>query len=122
MKPETKDYLDRVANGMVKVAGMLHEDTFEALKGSHIDVIRHFAAIRAVNETIKTARKALEEIEDNLSKQQIPDIVRALKDRTGERPPFYIEGIGRVSVANRFSCSIIDKPKGYAWLRAEGHD
>lgn len=121
MTPETQDYLNRVSNGMIKVAEMVRQDTNDALKADHVTVIKHFAAVRAAVETIKTARKALEEIEDNLSKNQIPDIVRALKEKTGEKPPFNIEGVGRVTVANRYSCSMIDKAAGFDWLRGNGH-
>lgn len=127
MKEETEIVLMQVANGMTKVAAMVREDTVDALAtGNHVVVIKHFAKLRSATELIKQARKALEEIEDDLSKVKIPDIVRDLKQRTGEKPPFKIEGVGSVNVANKTSCSIIDDPvrgklPGYEWLRSNDH-
>jgi len=127
MQAETQGYITRVANDMTKAAAMVREDTNEVLATrNHVTVIKHYAALRSAVETIKTARKALEEIEEQLSKHQIPDIVRDLKERTGEKPPFKIEGVGSVSVANKTACSIIDHPEfgkkvGYDWLRANEH-
>lgn len=127
MKEETEIVLNQVASGMTKVAAMVREDTNEALQtGNHVVVIKHFAKLRGAVELIKQARKALEEIEDDLSKVRIPDIVRDLKTRTGEKPPFKIEGVGSVSIANKTSCSIIDDPVegkriGYRWLKENDH-
>lgn len=117
MQQGTKDLLERVCNGMVKVAGMVRNDTVEALASQdYIDGIRHYVDVRAAVETIKSARKALEEIEDNLSKNQIPDLMRARDVKSVK-----IEGIGTVGITNRISCSIPDKDKGFEWLRANEH-
>jgi len=123
MRQETQVYLTEVAQGMTRLATQIRQDTHDVLgTKDHIEVIRHFVQLRTANETIKQAREALKEIEDNLSKIQIPDIARDLKERTGVKPPFKIEGIGSVSIANKFNCSILDHPTegkqiGYKWLR-----
>lgn len=118
MKAETRDYLSRVVNGMIKVAGMVREDTVEAAtSGDHIFLIHHFDEVRKATDTIKEARKALDEIEDNLSKQTVPDALRLVGVKHT-----YVEGIGRVGISNRFSCSMLDKDMGFQWLRDNGHD
>lgn len=123
MTPDTLDYITRVANGMVKAATMVREDMNAVLlTNDHVQVIKHYDALRKVNDQIKTAREALSDMADLLSKEKIPDIVRDLKNRTGEKPPFHIEGVGRVSVAHKYSCSMLDKEAGFQWLRDKGHE
>lgn len=117
MQQDTKHLLERVCNGMVKVAGLVRTDTVDALASNdYIDGIRHYVDVRAAVETIKTARKALEEIEENLSKNQIPDLMRSRDVKSVK-----IEGIGTVGITNRISCSLPDKDKGFEWLRGNGH-
>lgn len=123
MRQETQVMLTDVANGLIRVASMIRTETHEILSdGDHIAVIKHWAQIRQAKETIKSAREAIEEIEERLSKDQIPELARQLKDRTGVKPPFKIEGIGSVTISQRFTASIIDDPQrgkevGYDWLR-----
>lgn len=123
MKQETYEWLTKVTAGLDKVAAQIRTETHEVLStADHVEVIKHFDLTRKAVEQIKTAREAIAEISDRLSKEQIPDLVRDLKARTGEKPPFHIEGVGRVSVANKFSCTILDKELGFKWLRDKGHE
>lgn len=125
MQADTLQFLNKTTSDMTKVASLVREDTFAVLKtGDHVEVIRHFVQLRTAMDTVKQAREALEKMADDLSKVQIPEIARDLKERTGVKPPFKIEGIGSVSIANKLACSIKDDPevgkeKGYDWLRAE---
>lgn len=117
MQQETQNYLSRVVDGMVRVAAMVREDTNLALKSEdYLDAIHHFVAVRRATETIKTAREALDQIEDNLSKQQIPDLMRAQGVKSVK-----LEGVGTVGITNRVSCSMLDKTLGFEWLRGNGH-
>lgn len=123
MRQETQTLLNEVTNGLIRVAGMVRDDTALALSDKdHVVAIRHFADVRNAIDTIKTARKAIEEIEERLSKEQIPDIMRSIGVKSTK-----IEGIGTVGISYRFSCSILDDPqlgkeKGYDWLRSNGHE
>jgi hypothetical protein len=123
MTPETLDWLTKVCVGFEKVAAQLRTETHEVLSTTdHVEVIKHFDHMRKAVERIKIAREAIQEITDRLSKEQIPDLFRLVRERTGEKPPFKIEGVGSVNVSNKYSCTILDKDAGYNWLRKNGHE
>lgn len=123
MRPETKAQLDQLSQLLISVGEMVRNDTEAVLKTrNHVDVIKHYAAVRDATVQIKFAREVIADIEDSLSKVYIPEIINEMRETTGEKPPFNIEGVGRVSVANRFSASIIDKENGYKWLRDTDND
>lgn len=123
MKEETLDWLDRVTKGLVQVSNAIRQETNEVVaSGDHIEVIKHFNLVRIAAEQIKECREALNDMSDNLSRVAIPDIIANLKERTGEKPPFNIEGVGRVTVSYRFSASMVDKEAAFGWLRANGHE
>lgn len=123
MKDETLDWLDRVTKGLAQVSNAIRHETNEVVaSGDHIEVIKHFNQVRLAAEQIKECREALNDMSDNLSRVTIPDIIANLKERTGEKPPFNIEGVGRVSVSYRFSASMVDKEAAFAWLRGHGHE
>lgn len=122
MREETQRQLDQLCKLLISAGEMVRNDTDTVLKSrNHIEVIKHYATLRNVTEQIKFAREVLADLEDGLSKHHIPDIVREVREETGEKPPFNIEGVGRVSIANRYSASIIDKVGGYEWLRSSGN-
>lgn len=117
MQDETKGRLDVLARQVTSLAGTIRRETDDVMaQGNHIDMVRHFKDMRDSNEIIKTARKALEEIEDFLSMKAIPDAFRAAGVKTTT-----IEGVGRVTVSYRYACSMLDKPLGMEWLQDNGH-
>jgi len=113
MKPTTLSGLDRITNDLEQIAGIIRQETAAtvAIK-DHVALIRHFADMREVMDRIKTAREALQEMTDALSAVHVPDIMREVGIKT-----INVEGVGRVTVSHRYSCSILDKPKGFEWLR-----
>jgi len=113
MKPTTLSGLDRITNDLEQIAGIIRQETAAtvAMK-DHVALIRHFADMREVMDRIKTAREALQEMTDALSAVHVPDIMREVGIKT-----INVEGVGRVTVSHRYSCSILDKPKGFEWLR-----
>lgn len=123
MKDETLEWLGRVTKGLVQVSEAIRQETNEVVgSGDHIEVIKHFNQVRLAAEEIKECREALNAMSDNLSRITIPDIIANLKERTGEKPPFNIEGVGRVTVSYRFSASMVDKEAAFEWLRDNGHE
>lgn len=119
MKPETTHLLGRVTARMVELAALMRADTTEAVNtNDHIEIIKHWAAFRDATEKISEARKALDEIEVQLSREYVPSSMRAANVKTTT-----IEGVGRVSLSQRVSCSIIAEPKviGHDWLKNNGH-
>lgn len=119
MKDETMKFVTDTAAKVVQSVRMVRDDTSEAMASKDVTtIITHYSKLRGVVETIKTARKALDEIEERMSRELIPSFFRdnAIKNVN-------VEGVGRVTVSYRFSCSIIDDPvvgkqRGYDYLIA----
>lgn len=123
MKATTLGTLKSAVHDLRWASSLIQEDTNAVLVGgNHVELIKHFNDLRLANEDIKQARKALDILEDRLSRSEIPDAFRALKERTGEKPPFLIEDIGRVSVGHRWACSIIENKKvdAFSYVRGRG--
>lgn len=114
MKLETHAHLNRVVQHLQQVTGEIRIDTNEVLATKdHITVIRHYDDLRKATEQIKEARKALDEIEEHLSREDVPDILRENKIKT-----ITVEGVGRVTISHRWSASMLDKDAGILWLKA----
>jgi len=117
MKEQTLNLLTYACARLVDVATMIRNDTSEVVStGDHVAIIKHFARLREANEQIKEARAALEDMEQRLSREQVPEAMRAHNVKT-----ITIEGVGRVSLSNRWSCSMLDKLLGMDWLRKSGN-
>lgn len=121
MRDSTLKALQDLSLLLISVGQQVQNDTTDVVKqGDHVDVIKHFNHVRLAAEQVKEARELLAKLSDDLSRTTIPDIVRDLKERTGEKPPFNIEGVGRVSISHRWSASMLDKDMGFKWLRSNG--
>jgi len=117
MKQETLERLTYVCGYLVGVAAAVREDTAQVVSTrDHIEVIKHYDQLRQATERIKEAREALDQMEQRLSREQVPEVMREHNVRT-----ITIEGVGRVSLTNRWSCSMLDKEAGYEWLRSTGN-
>ncbi len=104
----------RVCGALNKTAEMVRTDTAEAVASNdHVSVIKHYDQVRKLTDQIKEAREALDEMEKKLSREQVPEVMRAHNVKT-----ITIEGVGRVSLSNRWSCSMLDKEAGFEYLRA----
>lgn len=118
MREETFQRLMAVASAIELSVASVRTDTDSVVATrNHVDVIKHFDRLRFVVERIKDARKALDEIEDRLSREQVPEVMRENNVKT-----ITVEGVGRVSINHRFSCSMLDKEAGMDWLRKNGHE
>ena len=84
--------------------------------GDHIQIIKHYDKLRQVTALIKESREALAQLEEKMSREQVPDALRANNIRT-----ITVEGVGRVSLGTRWSASMPDKQAGFEWLRFHGH-
>lgn len=118
MRQETLAHLNKVVDHLQRTAAQIRIEMNEVIAtGDHVEIIKHFNDTRIAAELVKEARDALREMSDHLSHTVIPDVFDAVRERTGEKPPFTIEGVGRVSVTHRWSASIVDKEVGLQWLR-----
>ena len=117
MKQDTLDRLTYACGFLTGVAAAVREDTDAALAlRNHVELIKHYNHLRLATAQIKEAREALNELEERLSREQIPEIFREQGIKTTT-----IEGVGRVTVSYRFGCSMLDKEAGLEWLRGNGH-
>ena len=117
MKEDTATKLQAWCQIVTGLASDVRNETNEAVASSdHITVIKHYDQLRQITAQIKEAREALEQIEMKLSREQVPDVMRAhnIKNIT-------IEGVGRVTLGRRWSASMPDKEAGFEWLRGNGH-
>ncbi len=113
MKQSTLQAINETCNSMIAVASAVRADTNEVASGNdHIAVIRHFDALRIAMEKIKEAREALQEMTDQLSRETVPEFMKRAGVKT-----LTLEGVGRVTVSHRYSCSMLDKDLGFKWLR-----
>ena len=118
MKQDTLDRLNFVCGYLRGVAGAVREDTNEVLPTrDHVAIIRHYNHLRLAAAQIKLAREALADMEEDLSRRSVPEVMKEQGIKT-----INIEDVGRVTVSYRFSCSMLDKEAGLAWLRANGHE
>ena len=117
MQERTIDSTRHACDILIKMAGVIRDETAEAVSTQdHVKVIKHYDQLRQLNALIKESREALAIIEEKLSREYVPDVMRAhqIKSTT-------IEGVGRVSLGTRWSASMPDKGAGFEWLRAQGH-
>jgi hypothetical protein len=117
MKQDTVISLRTICNLLTNITSTVREETNEAVASEdHIEVIRHYDQLRQVTALIKESREALEQIEMKLSRESVPEIMRAHHVKT-----ITVEGVGRVSLGTRWSASMPDKGAGFDWLRANEH-
>ncbi len=117
MQDSTLEVLNRLCSSLSEVAGWIRDETSqEVATNDPVKVIKHYDKIRQVNAAIKESREALGQIEEKLSREYVPDVMRAHNIKTTT-----IEGVGRVSLGTRWSASMPDKGAGFEWLRAQGH-
>jgi hypothetical protein len=117
MKKETLDSLHTICHNLAVVTGEIRDQTDTAVASNdHIWVIKHYDQLRQATALIKESREALSQIEEKLSRESVPDVLRAHNIRT-----ITVEGVGRVSLGTRWSASMPDKAAGFEWLRGNNH-
>lgn len=117
MQNSTLEHLDAACAMVSHAASLVRRDEAAAIgTGDHVEVIRHYNQVRLAADRIKEAREALKDMEERLSRETVPQFMRDAGVKT-----ITVEGVGRVTVSNKFSCSITDKPRGYDYLRDTGN-
>jgi hypothetical protein len=118
MEQATIDALKAVCAHLNGLAGAVRTQTHQVVStNDHVQVIRHYDNLRKLNAIIKETREALSSMEERLSREYVPDVMRSnnIKSTT-------IEGVGRVSLSSRWSASMLEKESGMAWLRESDND
>jgi hypothetical protein len=117
MREDTVEHLRDACLTLTTVAEWVRNETNEVVAShDHIKVIKHYDQLRQVTALIKESREALEQIEMKLSREYVPDVMRAHNVRS-----ITVEGVGRVSLGTRWSATMPDKEAGFEWLRGNGH-
>ena len=95
-----------------------HRDSMELVeKGDIPTIVKHFAALRTEYDSLKDKIEKLEAEVKHLSYTIIPDMFESQKVKT-----IKIDGVGRVTVNQRWVASMKDKTQGMDWLRSTGND
>jgi hypothetical protein len=117
MQDTTLELMQQVCHSLTVATASVRKQTDEIVATTdHIELIRHYDQLRQISALIKESREALTQIEEKLSREQVPDALRAHNIRT-----ITIEGVGRVSLGTRWSATMPDKESGFEWLRGNGH-
>lgn len=117
MRQATFDQIQSLVKSLHLTTMMIREDTDTVVPtNDHIAIIKHYDHVRLAAAQIKEAREALKDMEDRLSREVVPDVMKLHNVKT-----ITIEGVGRVTVSHRYSCSMLDKELGIMWLKDNGH-
>jgi hypothetical protein len=117
MQEDTVERLRTVCLTLTTLTEWIRHETNEVVgSDDHIALIKHYDQLRTVNALIKESREALGQIEEKLSREHVPTMMRAHQIKT-----ITVEGVGRVSLGTRWSASMPDKEAGFEWLRANEH-
>lgn len=117
MRDETIAQLNQLCGDLTRITERIRNETNEVISTTdHVEVIRHYDQTRKVTALIKESREALAGIEERLSREHVPHVMRTNNIRT-----ITVEGVGRVSLGTRWSASMPDKQAGFEWLRANNH-
>jgi hypothetical protein len=117
MNQQTIDNLAHACSILTQMTGLIRDETNEVVAtDDHVKVIKHYDQLRQITALIKESREALSQIEEKMSREQVPDVLRAHNIRT-----ITVEGVGRVSLGTRWSASMPDKAAGFEWLRGNNH-
>lgn len=85
-------------------------------RGDHLEILHFFYILGELYDSLGDMKKGYGALYDGFSQNDVPDVLRGqgVKNITIEIP-----GVGnrRIQMSNRWSCSIIDKDKGFQWLR-----
>jgi hypothetical protein len=104
----------------MREAGMLINKEINATaNGASVNpLVECYDHLSALNDELKETQKALNMLEGLVSTKLIPDLFKLRKVKN-----INIEGVGRVVIGHRWSCSILDGQKlnAHKWLRGGGN-
>jgi len=106
------------ANSLCKRLGEIGSQLKESARqyNDHVPLIHFFYGVGTVYDTLSDYKKSFNDVYDNLSRDTVPEALReqGVKSVTLD---FGALGKKRATISQRYSCSIVDKAKGFQWLR-----
>lgn len=108
--------LQHLADRLVGISDELTREVASKANADHLELIRYFDQFRKAADMFSTAKKAVTELHDKLSRDMIPDAMLAAGVKTVN-----VVGVGRVTISHRYSCSMIDKEQAMQWLKNNKH-
>jgi hypothetical protein len=116
MKPETQAACEAAKKALETARASLFAEAESAISVNEApDLVRFYADMREELESMASTISELNKLDKDLSYTRVP----ACFDAHGIQN-IRIPGYGLVGLNRRWSCSILDKPKGYKYLRDNG--
>jgi hypothetical protein len=116
MKPDTQAACEAAQRALETASALLIKEAQEAITANEpADMVRFYADMREEFEGLGAKLGELGKLDQNLSYTKIPECFDAHGIKNVR-----VNGYGLVGLNRRWSCSILDKPKGYAYLRDNG--
>lgn len=112
---EATERLKALADQLAPIVDELTREVNVAREQDHITLIRYFDEFRHAADVFSDAKKALTELEKDVSSVYIPDAMFTAGVKTVN-----VVGVGRVTVSYKFGCSMLDKEAGMDWLKRNG--
>lgn len=88
----------------------------ESKEDDLVSALHTFKSLGDLWDKFNDLKKEYNALYDQMSLYQIPDMMKDAGVKT-----INVEGVGRVTVSYRFSCSMLDKEAGFEWLEESGH-
>ncbi len=104
--------LRQAANTLPSITDDAKRAIAQMADADHLTLIRYFDEFRRSAELFSQAKKAISELEEKLSRELVPEAMRRAGVKTTN-----VVGVGRVTINNKWSCTIIDKSRGIQWLK-----
>lgn len=112
------EYLGAVIEGLRVALPAISANLDRAKTEKLSDALRFYKALRDEYDAVDELRKKIGEMLELMSRGLLPEMMADEDVKT-----MTLADIGyRFTVNQRLSCSIIDKPLGHQWLRAQGQE
>jgi hypothetical protein len=93
-------------------------DTTEVVERADIpEAVAYFAELRDTVKELAEKTSALQKHVDELSQQILPTLFTNANVKT-----IKVNGVGRVSINDRWSATMLNKERGLGWLRGSGNE
>ena len=113
MKVDTRTAADYAGQKLDSLLERATRDTTEVVGQANIPAaVTYFAELRDVIKDLQSKMSLLQSHIDSLSQELIPTMFTNANVKT-----IKVDNVGRVTVNDRWSCSMLDKETAFGWLR-----